>query len=298
MTVCEAGLAGWWTRIRTVLTVKSLWRRRRIWAGHDRSTRSEHPVGRGLPLLLTVAAVADPIFAERRLAEIYDPLGPDRSDLDLYAALVDEFGARTVLDIGCGTGTFACLLASRGVEVIAVDPAGASLDVARRKPSADKVRWLRGDAASLPPLQVDLVTMTANVAQVFLTDEEWLSTLRATRAALRPEGRLAFESRKPERMAWREWNREKSFTRAVIPDVGGVETWVEVTDARGSLVSFRWSFVFETDGAVLTSDSTLRFRSREEIADSLLTAGFSVDDVRDAPDRPGRELVFIARRPA
>jgi predicted RNA methylase len=28
--------------------------------------------------------------------------------------MVDEFGERSVLDIGCGTGTFASLLASRG----------------------------------------------------------------------------------------------------------------------------------------------------------------------------------------
>jgi hypothetical protein len=54
--------------------------------------------------------------------------------------------------------------------------------------------------------------------------------------------------------------------------------------------------VFEADGSVETSDSTLRFRSRPEIASSLREAGFAVEDVRDAPDRPGRELVFIARR--
>jgi hypothetical protein len=44
--------------------------------------------------------VADAIFSERRLAEIYDPLEPDRSDLDLYLAIVDELGARSMLDIG------------------------------------------------------------------------------------------------------------------------------------------------------------------------------------------------------
>jgi Methyltransferase domain len=124
----------------------------------------------------TVWRVVDPIFAEPRLAEVYDPLDPDRSDLDAYLAMVDEFGARSVLDIGCGTGTLACLLARRGLTVTAVDPAEASLAVARTKPGAEWVRWVRGDATDLPPLQVELVTMTANVAQVFLTDAEWDST--------------------------------------------------------------------------------------------------------------------------
>ena len=83
--------------------------------------------------------MADAAFADPRLAEIYDPLDPDRSDLDVYAAMAQEFGARSVLDVGCGTGTLACLLAARGLEVIAVDPAAASLDVARRKPGAGGV---------------------------------------------------------------------------------------------------------------------------------------------------------------
>lgn len=94
--------------------------------------------------------MADAIFFEPRLAEIYDPLDPDRSDLDAYLELAAELGARSVLDIGCGTGTFACLLAARGVDVTGLDPAGASLDVARAKPGADRVRWLHGDVASLP----------------------------------------------------------------------------------------------------------------------------------------------------
>jgi hypothetical protein len=49
-------------------------------------------------------------------------------------------------------------------------------------------------------------------------------------------------------------------------------------------------------GASLTSDSTLRFRSRDELASSLAAVGLTVGEVRDAPDRPGREFVFIAQR--
>ena len=61
-------------------------------------------------------------------------------------------------------------------------------------------------------------------------------------------------------------------------------------------VSFRHTYRFRADGTVVTSDSTLRFRSRAELETSLVTQGYRVLDVREAPDRPGREFVFIAQR--
>ncbi len=240
--------------------------------------------------------MADAIFANPRLARIYDPLDPDRGDLDAYVAMAAEFGARSVLDVGCGTGTFACLLAGCGLEVTGVDPAGASLAIARAKPGAAAVRWLHGDATSLPPLQVDLATMTGNVAQVFTTDEEWSATLRGVRTALRPGGRLVFETRDPARQAWLGWTREQSFTRNQIEGAGVVQSWHELTEVCGKLVSFRSVVVFEANDTVITSDSTLRFRDRDEVAESLAAHGYQLDEVRDAPDRPGLEFVFVARK--
>lgn len=94
-----------------------------------------------------VGRVADDIFEHPRLVAIYDALDHDRSDLDVYAAIADELGARRVLDVGCGTGTFALLLADRGLEVTGVDPAGGSLGVARAKPGAERLHWIHGDRA-------------------------------------------------------------------------------------------------------------------------------------------------------
>jgi hypothetical protein len=44
---------------------------------------------------------------------------------------------------------------------------------------------------------VDLAVMTGNVAQVFRTDDDWARTLQGIHAALRSQGHLVFESRRP-----------------------------------------------------------------------------------------------------
>ncbi len=153
----------------------------------------------------------------------------------------------------------------------------------------------RLDAASAAAgLGVDLVTMTGNLAQVFVTDDAWCSTLRGIRAALRRDGRLIFETRDPARRAWEAWNRTATCKRLHIPGFGEVESWIDLTEVTLPLVSFQTSFVFHADGTVLTSNSTLRFRDQAEMAAALTAGGFIIDATRDAPDRPGREMVFVA----
>ncbi|WP_431875797.1 class I SAM-dependent DNA methyltransferase [Micromonospora marina] len=237
----------------------------------------------------------DAIFAHARLAPVYDAFDGDRNDLDAYLAIADELGARVVLDVGCGTGSLAVLLARHGRAVVGVDPAEASLDVARAKDGADRVGWIHGDATTLPPLRADLAVMTGNVAQVFVTDADWERTLRGVHGALRPGGHLVFETRRPERRAWEEWADTAPVLRDV-PGVGPVEQRLQVTAVDLPLVSFRHTYRFLRDGTVLTSDSTLRFRDRDEIEASLTATGYRLTDVREAPDRPGREFVFIAER--
>lgn len=207
----------------------------------------------------------------------------------------ERLGASQVLDVGCGTGSLACLLARAGIEVVGVDPAEASLDVARGKPAADHVRWIHGYATALPPMQVDLGLMTGNVAQVFLTDEDLSATLRGMQDALRPGGHLVFESRRPDDGAWEEWQQDSTEATVRVDGVGAVSLRRDVTLMDFPLVSFRQTYVF-ADGTAIVSDSTLRFRSQEEYGALLDRAGFSVLEVRDAPDRPGREFVFIARK--
>lgn len=239
--------------------------------------------------------MSDPIFADPRLAAVYDAFDGERADLTAYVTLADRLGARVVVDLGCGTGELAIRLATPGRRVIGVDPAAASLEVARRKPGAASVTWVRGDSSAIPACRGDLALMTGNVAQVFLTDDAWGSALEDLRSALRPGGRLVFETRRPEARAWETWAGRPPVVRE-IEGVGAVEQRFELVDVAAPYVSFRWTYTFAVDGAVLVSESTLRFRDRTEVEDTLVAHGFGVVDVHDAPDRPGLEHVFVAQR--
>jgi SAM-dependent methyltransferase len=242
--------------------------------------------------------VHDAIFAHPRLARVYDAFDGDRDDLAAYLANAQELRARRVLDVGCGTGNLAILLARNGYTAVGVDPAEASLVVAKSKDHAANVTWIHGDAAAIPALHADLATMTGNVAQVFLTDHDWARALQGIHAALRPNGHLVFETRRPERCAWEEWAADTEPITLDIPGSGEVERRLAVTDVSLPFVSFRYTYRFLADGAAVKSDSTLRFRSRDEVESSLAANGYRVLDVREAPDRPGREFVFIAERSA
>lgn len=245
---------------------------------------------------ITVRVVPDAIFAHPRLAPIYDAFDEDRADLNAYLRLAESLGARHVLDVGCGTGCLALLLAKSGHRVTAVDPAEASLDVAKSKPGSDAVTWIHGDVTAVPTLEADTAMMTGNVAQVFVDDEDWTATLQGIRRALRPGGYLVFETRRPDRREWEGWAIEPGSMVRDIPGVGEVEQRLEITEVALPYVSFRYTYTFTSDGSVVTSDSRLRFRNRVEVESDLTTQGFRTVDVLEAPDRPGLEYVFVAQR--
>ena len=46
---------------------------------------------------------------------------------------------------------------------------------------------------------------------------------------------------------------------------------------------------------IMRSTSTLRFRERNELERDLNRYGFNVLDLRDAPDRPGKKMVFLTQ---
>jgi len=242
----------------------------------------------------------DAHYVDPRLVELYDRDNPRGIDTDFYLALASELEAHRIIDLGCGTGTLTCELAVEGYQVIGVDPSAAMLAVARRKPGATQVRWIEGDSSTLQQYEADLVVMTGNVAQIFLDDAEWLSTLRALHAALRPGGYLAFESRNPMVRAWEKWRREDTFEQIDSP-FGPMTCWLEVEQVSSGSVRFVGHNVFDSTGEDVVASSELQFRSQAELATSLHDANFSVEqlygDWHRAPfAETSRLMIFVAKR--
>lgn len=250
-------------------------------------------MARELRILESVKA-PDAAFADPHQAVLYDDLDGDRVDLDAYVAIAREVGAHQVIDIGCGTGSLAVRLASLGIAVVGIDPAAASLDVARGKADADRVTWVSGDATQLieMDLTADLVVMTGNVAQVFVEDHDWSAALAAVRASLRVGGWFVFETRRPEARDWENW--DLAPTPVTLADGRVAVVSRTVTEVDLPLVTFEGSTVL--GGEVLRSASTLRFRDCDEVERDLRDHGFELTDVREAPDRPSKERVFVAQR--
>lgn len=239
-------------------------------------------------------------YVDPRLVALYDIENTRGADTDFYVRLAAERDARTIIDLGCGTGQLTLELAHTGRHVIGVDPSPAMLAVARHKSGAERVQWIEGDASALGTPAADLVVMTGNVAQVFLDDAEWATTLRHIHAALRPGGTLAFESRNPDDRAWERWHRDATYAQFDSPH-GPMESWLELVSVNAGRVHLVGHNVFTMSGEVVVASEELRFRSRVELTDSLSTAGFTVEQVYgDWQQGPvtgtSRVLVFIARR--
>lgn len=234
-------------------------------------------------------------YATPELAAGYDADSAGRRDLDFYLDLAAGLDAARVADIGAGTGLLCSLLAGAGHEVTGVEPERTMLDIAQRQEHAASVSWVHGTAERLPAGWADLVVMTGHVAQYFLDDAAWAEAVAHARRALRPGGRLAFETRNPAVEAWRNW---PTAGRSTGRETGRSARGTVSTEIHrnGDLITHvdTWTL----DNRSWTTKETLRFPSRAAVLAGLESAGLTVDRIwgdwdhsRATPDSP--EWIFL-----
>ena len=152
--------------------------------------------------------MVDRLFSEPRLAELYDAFCAGRPDFAFYLPLV--MSAKSVLDVGCGTGELLRLAREAGHagRLCGLDPAEAMLRVARQRRD---VEWVHGDLASVDwSREFDFVVMTGHAFQVLVDDSQLRASLAAIRSALTDDGRFVFETRNPPARGWEAWTPDNA----------------------------------------------------------------------------------------
>lgn len=231
-------------------------------------------------------AVGRPFFAALRLA--FDTL-----------AARHGLRFRDALDLGCGTGLFACHLARRyGARVLGIDNAPAMLEVARRRCHDCRVGFERMDLRDLDlPWRFDLVTANFDTLNHLRDPAELRRLLRRVATLLRPGGHLVFDLLTPAAAAHlprgrRRWIRlaQGRVWQSVQPCGGGREIVTRVRVVEGVLPAGEQRQVERLYGVA-------------EAAAGLGEAGLSLRAVLDATTlapasfQPARALFLAQRSP-
>lgn len=98
----------------------------------------------------------------------------------------------TVVDLGCGTGTFALALKERrpDAQVIGVDGDEEILARARAKPGAEGVEWREGLAQDLPVAARSADAVTTSLVLHHLLPEDKRKALAEAKRVVKPSGQL------------------------------------------------------------------------------------------------------------
>ena len=146
-------------------------------------------------------------FARRRIANVF--------------SLLPDLGGLTLVDLGCGMGTFTIEAAGRGALAIGVDPAPAAVRAAARVAAAegaDGARFLRADAARLPLRGGAADVVLAADLTEHLDDVTLARILREASRILDPEGRLVLYT--PDRHHIFERLRERGIMKQDPSHIG------------------------------------------------------------------------------
>jgi SAM-dependent methyltransferase len=146
-------------------------------------------------------------FARRRIANVF--------------SLLPEPAGRTLVDLGCGMGTFTIEAAGRGAFALGVDPAPAAVSAAARVAAAEgraDARFLRADAALLP-LRSDSadIVLAADLTE-HLDDVTLGRILREAARVLRPAGTLVLYT--PDRQHIFERLRDRGIMKQDPSHIG------------------------------------------------------------------------------
>ncbi len=192
----------------------------------------------------------------------------------------------SLLEIGCGTGTMALLLAKEGWKVVGVDTSEGMITQARQKGGGDStaVQFMAGDIRGLSlerefHAAVSLYDVFNHLEEV----DDLVSTFRAIRSFLLADGLFVFDvnNERGYRRLWRRNDviRHHDFTMAITNSFDAA--------ARRAVSEVTVTFA---DGSPGVEERIVQRQFlKKEIREALRAAAFDVVEARDFafPSAPG-----------
>jgi SAM-dependent methyltransferase len=217
----------------------------------------------------------DRLFHDPELVQFYDAENGWGDDTRYCLRLAE--GARSVLDLGCGTGLLAAALGGDR-EVWGVDPAAAMLAMAQGREGGDRVTWVEADARTVRlERRFDLVLLTGHAFQCFLTAADQRALCETIAAHLAPEGRFIFDSRNPAREEWRDWVPELSERVFDLEPHGRITAWNDVRYDPARAVATYDTFYRADSGRQWMATAAIHFATKDNIQRAMCDAGLRVD---------------------
>ncbi len=138
-------------------------------------------------------------FFDEAYLPLYAPflsMEKTRQEVDALLHLINLPQGSTVLDLGCGYGRHALLLATMGYQVTGLDKSQYLLHQAEVAALAQgvQIRWVHGDMRDIPFLNEFDAVLSLFSSFVYFEEEENLHVLRQMQRALKPSGFLLIDT--------------------------------------------------------------------------------------------------------
>lgn len=242
---------------------------------------------------------------------LYDAMDVDRRlHVDFYAGLVTP-GTRSLLDLGCGTGSITLAMAkamAEGGRVVGVDLSPKMIEIARaRAPQHD---WQVGDLCQ-PGVQgpFDLIVICFHTLQMLVRDDQVRAAFRSVAGLLSPEGRFAFDIYQPNLPWLAQVSPEESIARAfTLPDGTAIDVVERGAryDPQSLILTGEWILRERDSGRVLPVEPIIQ-RARQYFPTDILAmldaADLAVEERFGELDRrpltsDSKRQVYVCRRKA
>jgi SAM-dependent methyltransferase len=224
---------------------------------------------------------ADAYYGDLYQDSVADLLTPRLSTLEaeVIGSLLGAGPGARVLDVACGHGRHARILAERGLRAVGLDRSGPYLTRAAAAgdragdatAQEDGPRWIRADVRALPLRDGAFDGAFSWYASLFMFDDRTnLACLSALARVVRPGGRVLVHHANPLRLA----ARPRDAARRELPD-GGVVDEISEYDAATGVDRCRRRLV-RPSGAVLAGTAELRYYKPSEWGPLSALAGLRI----------------------